>query len=406
MTNRQAALKVVKTLRRTGYQALFAGGCVRDRLLGRRPKDYDVATAAHPQVVMKSFDRTLKVGAKFGVVMVLLERQQVEVATFRSESGYVDGRRPAQVQFTDARADALRRDFTINGMFYDPLDQQVIDYVGGQRDLKQRIIRTIGNPTERFGEDYLRMLRAVRFATQLDFPIEPATYEAIQHLASRITRISVERIAMELEQILVTPQRAQGLALLRDSGLLAVIFPEIGDVSLEITVLGHLRQPVGFALGLAAALSGLSPEQALTCLKRLKPSRALTKHVRFLLDRRDVLIDETLSRASLRRLLAYPYFSDLYELQRAILKAQGQRLSPLIKLRRRMGEFRGMDLTPEPLLRGHVLVRLGATPGPMVGRLAEALYVAQLDGRVETREEAEKWVKAWIADQEPGLRKH
>ncbi len=178
MSNKQAAIEVIQELQRHGYQALLAGGCVRDMLLGRPAKDYDVATDARPDDVMRLFYRTLKVGAKFGVVIVLTRGRQVEVATFRSEAGYEDGRHPTRVDFTSVAEDASRRDFTINGMFYDPLKEQVIDYVGGQADLRNRIIRTIGDPDERFGEDYLRMLRAIRFSTQLGFEIEPHTYSA------------------------------------------------------------------------------------------------------------------------------------------------------------------------------------------------------------------------------------
>ncbi|MFC1793885.1 CCA tRNA nucleotidyltransferase [Planctomycetota bacterium] len=194
MTNRQAAIKVIKRLQRSGFQALLAGGCVRDMLLGRRAKDYDVATNAQPKDVIELFNRTLKVGAKFGVVIVLIEGQQVEVATFRTETGYTDGRHPGSVEFTTAAEDASRRDFTINGMFYDPLKKEVIDYVDGQADLKSRIIRTIGKPAERFGEDYLRMLRAVRFSTQLSFEIESSTWSAVCRNAKKIAGISGDGI--------------------------------------------------------------------------------------------------------------------------------------------------------------------------------------------------------------------
>ena len=210
MTNRQAAIKIIKQLHRNGFQALMAGGCVRDMLLGRRAKDWDVATDAQPKDVMRLFKRTLKVGAKFGVVIVLIDQTQVEVATFRTETGYADGRHPRSVQFSSASEDASRREFTINGMFYDPLQKEVIDYVDGQADIKARVVRTIGKPDERFGEDYLRMLRAVRFSTELGFEIEPATWRAIRRNAADVARISGERISMELEGILAGPNRAAG----------------------------------------------------------------------------------------------------------------------------------------------------------------------------------------------------
>jgi poly(A) polymerase len=244
--NKQAAIEVIRRLQANGFQALLAGGCVRDMLLGRPPKDYDVATDARPDTVVRLFQRTLKVGAKFGVVIVLLHGRQVEVATFRCDTTYSDGRHPDQVVFADAEHDASRRDFTINGMFYDPVNERVIDYVEGRRDLDRRIIRTIGNADERFGEDYLRLLRAIRFATQLSFAIEPETFAAIQRNAPAITRISGERIATELEAILAHPNRALGVSRLFESGLADAIFPGLpsGHAERAVAVLGPLRRRV------------------------------------------------------------------------------------------------------------------------------------------------------------------
>lgn len=209
MTNKSAAIKIVKVLRRNGFVALLAGGCVRDMLLRRIPKDYDVATDARPEKIISLFNRTLKVGAKFGVIIVLLDNCKVEVATFRSEADYIDGRHPQKVRFSDPEGDASRRDFTINGMFFDPIKKMVIDYVDGQTDLKKRIIRTIGLPELRFGEDYLRMLRAVRFSAQLCFKIDSKTFDAICKNAHNITQISGERISMESKGFLqaTTSQR-------------------------------------------------------------------------------------------------------------------------------------------------------------------------------------------------------
>ncbi|MFA5785115.1 MAG: CCA tRNA nucleotidyltransferase, partial [Phycisphaerae bacterium] len=218
MSNKRAAEKIVRQLRQLGYEALLAGGCVRDMLLGRRANDYDVATSAKPENVMKIFCRTVKVGAKFGVVIVLLDDEQVEVATFRTEGGYTDGRHPGHVKFSTAKKDAKRRDFTINGMFYDPIERRVIDYVDGRADLKKNLIRTIGKATERFGEDYLRMLRAVRFSTKLGFEIESETYKSIRRTAEKINLISGERIAMELEGIVTNAGRAAGIEMLIDCG--------------------------------------------------------------------------------------------------------------------------------------------------------------------------------------------
>jgi poly(A) polymerase len=398
MNNKQAAIKIVRRLRRNGYQALLAGGCVRDMLLGRAANDYDVATDAAPAEVMKLFRSTLKVGAKFGVVIVLLEDRQVEVATFRTETGYADGRHPTAVKFADARQDASRRDFTINGMFYDPVEQRVIDYVGGRADLKKQIVRTIGKAGQRFSEDFLRMLRAVRFATQLNFAIESKTYLAICAGAKDITKISGERIAVELEVILVSPNRSQGAKLLFETGLANAIFPDLvaKDVKFGIEVLSQLRKKVDFALALVSFFAGCSAEFALEKCKTLKFSRSLSRHVKFLLSSRGKLLDEKMSLAQLKMILAEPYFRDLYELQRAIQKAASESLGPLTKLNRRVKALRGIELKPKPLLNGHDLIRLGAVPGPALGQLAEEMYIAQLEGILQTKQQARNWAKSWL----------
>ena len=401
MTNRQAAIKIIKQLQDNGFGALLAGGCVRDMLLGRAANDFDVATDAEPADVIKIFRRTLKVGAKFGVVIVLLEGKRVEVATFRTEAEYVDGRHPAVVKFAGSVEDAGRRDFTINGMFYDPLKKRILDYVNGQGDLKSELIRTIGRPEERFGEDYLRILRAVRFSTQLGFSIEPKTWLAVCNNAKDIVKISGERIAMELECILVDPNRFAGVLLLIESGLAEAIFPGITgrQVKLAIKVLGELRRKVDFALALAGLFVGCESEFALTKLKVLKLSRNQNRHIKFLLTNRGRLLDEKMSLAELKMLLAGPYFWDLYELQRAIQKAEGggrAGSTALIALRKRIKSLADVELRPRPLLDGHDLIRLGAVAGPLLGQLAEEMYIAQLEGKLQRTEQAQKWVSKWL----------
>ncbi len=225
MTSKQAAIQIIRRLRKAGFEALLAGGCVRDMLCGKKPKDYDVVTGAKPAEVCRLFQRTIKVGAKFGVIIVLVDSHQIEVATFRTETGYSDGRRPDKVSFTSAKEDALRRDFTINGMFYDPLEKEVIDYVGGREDLKRKTIRAIGVPAERFGEDYLRMLRVVRFSAQLDFKVEKNTLNAVKKYSANIVKISGERIAMELESLFAASERKKSVKLLNETGLAKQIFP-------------------------------------------------------------------------------------------------------------------------------------------------------------------------------------
>ena len=400
MTNKQAAVQIVKGLREAGFEALLAGGCVRDMLLGRRPNDYDVATDAKPDDVTKLFRRTLKVGAKFGVVVVLIDKVQVEVATFRTESGYSDGRHPSKVRFTTAAEDAARRDFTINAMFYDPIAKKVIDYYGGQADLKKRVIRTVGEPAERFSEDYLRMLRAVRFSTQLGFAIGPKTREAICDGAKNITKISGERIAAELEGILVSPNRAKGVQILVETGLAGFIFSGCAccacpGAGFTVRLLAHLPARIDFPLGLASLFAGFETRFALEKCELLKLSRNQNKQIAFLLDHRGKLLNE-MSVSELRLLLSEPYFKDLFDLQKAIQKASNQTIGPLVRLRRRINQLKGVELRPRPILNGHDLMALGAAPGPALGQLAKEMYIAQLEGKIHSAEQAKHWVEKWL----------
>jgi poly(A) polymerase len=398
MSNRTGALSIVRKLRQNGFTAFFAGGCVRDMLLGRRANDYDVATNALPEQIIGLFRRTLKIGAKFGVVVVLLGDRQIEVATFRTEGGYADGRHPGQVKFTVAKEDALRRDFTINGMFYDPIGRSVLDYVGGQEDLERRVIRTIGAAQERFGEDYLRMLRAVRFAAKLDFEIEKKTWAAMSALSANISDISAERIAAELENILTHPNRKRGAQLLCQSGLAGHIFPSMthDEMTQGINVLGALGKRIDWPLGLATFFVGLDPAKAIGFTETLRPSTALIKHVSFLSENRGILLDSDMPLAQLKLLLASPYFWDLFELQTAIQKVTGLSLAPLKKIKRRARALKGINLCPKPLLDGHELIAMGAVAGPMVGRLGREMYIAQLAEEIADPNQARQWVQNWL----------
>lgn len=400
MTNKQAAIKILRKLRSNGFEALLAGGCVRDMLLGQRAKDYDVATNAQPNEVTGLFERTLKVGAKFGVIIVLIENQQVEVATFRTETDYVDGRHPATVKFSTAAEDASRRDFTINGMFYDPLKKEVIDYVDGQADLRAKIVRTIGKPIDRFSEDYLRMLRAVRFSTQLGFAIEPRTWSAICTNSSKISQISGERISIELEGILVNPNRAAGTAMLFDSGLAEAVFPGLLSKHRKnaIEVLGRLQKNIDFALALAALFVGCETNYAIELCRVLKLSKSQNKHIKFLLANRGKLLNDSMSLADLKKILAEPYFDDLFEFQRAIQIAEGgtSNTAALDNLSDRIKELGDVELRPDPLLNGHDLIRLGAVPGPALGQLSQELYIAQLEGKLQNSKQAEQWTIKWL----------
>ncbi len=398
MTKKEAAIKIIRRLRCNGFEALLAGGCVRDMLLKRSASDYDVATNAHPEDVIKLFKRTLRVGAKFGVVIVLFKDKQVEVATFRTETGYINGRHPSSVKYASAAEDASRRDFTINGMFYDPIKKEVIDYVNGRADLKKELIRTIGSPAERFGEDYLRMLRAVRFSTQLGFAIEPRTFSEICSNSKHIIKISGERIAIELEAILVNPNRSTGVLLLIKSGLAKAVFPGLtGEkVKLAIKVLNQLRKKSDFPLTLACLFAACPTEFAIEKCRILRLSKNQTKHIRFLLTNRGKLLNEKMSLAQLKLIVSEPYFWDLYELQRAIQRAEHKSIATLVNLWKRIKSLGDIELRPKPILDGHALIRLGAAQGPSLGQLAEEMYIAQLEGKIQGKKQAEQWVKKWL----------
>jgi len=395
----RAVQHVVRTLQRGGFEALLAGGCVRDKLLGKIPKDYDVATNAVPKEVLRLFPRTLTVGAQFGVVIVLYKGRQIEVATFRSDMNYKDGRRPEKVVFTDARHDALRRDFTINGMFYDLLAGEVIDYVCGKKDLQKNIIRAIGDPLERFSEDHLRMLRAVRFAARLEFKINRKTWQAIMQLAHLLEKISSERIAAELEMILTDPHRGRGARLAFDSGLLKVIFPGVEKEQLltGMKVLERLPRRCSFDLALAGLLIETDSAQADHLCRSLKLSNRLRKHVKWLLSHRQELLDAIpLSKGNLKSWLNEPLFESLVQLNRSYLRTIGQSESKLRRLRRQINELGVEPIAPAPFLNGHDLINLGATAGPMVGQLAEELYLAQLEDQIKSPAQARTWVKNWL----------
>ncbi len=396
---KQVVLQIIRRLRQEGYQALLAGGCVRDMLLGKIPHDYDVATNAVPDTITRLFPRTLTVGAQFGVVVVLAGGRQVEVATFRSDADYSDGRRPERVVFTDARHDAERRDFTINGMFYDPLAKQVIDYVGGQTDLRIGLIRAIGDPALRFAEDHLRMLRAVRFACRFNFQIDNDTWLAIRRHAPSLARISEERIAAEFEKILIDPHRVRGVQLTQESGLLEVFFPNLDShvIKTGIKILDQLPARCSFPLALSAFLAICSPQQINDFCRHLKTSNDIRKHTVWLVDSYPKLLEAIpLSRGPLKKWLAEPLYEPLLQLVRCYLNAQNQDLSPLRRLQRQIRQLGDEPISPPHLLDGHDLIRLGAHPGPSFGQLVEELYLAQLENQVKTKSQAETWTRRWL----------
>ncbi|MFN4260955.1 MAG: CCA tRNA nucleotidyltransferase [Gemmataceae bacterium] len=431
MTERDFAIQVVKRLREAGYQALWAGGCVRDELLGLIPHDYDVATDAGPEQVQCLFRRTVAVGASFGVIEVLGPRTpggtlKVQVATFRSDVGYSDGRHPDAVVFATAYEDAQRRDFTINGMFFDPLTDQLIDYVGGQEDLRLRVLRAIGDPRVRFEEDKLRMLRAIRIAARFELDIEPTTMAAIQEMAPRITIVSAERIAEELRKLLTSPHRARGIQLMDEANLMASILPELlpmkglpqgpptaptGDLwDHVLRVLELLRPDPTFPLALAALLHdvgkprtvGRTPDRytfyyhehvgrrvAEEIATRLRLSTAERERVAWLVEKHQVLADVRQMRTSkVKTLLAHPGIHELLALHRADALASGRDADHVDYCEYLLQDWSEEDLNPPALISGHDLARHGLKPGPLFKQLLDAVREAQLEGTIKTRQQA------------------
>ncbi len=393
LSPREAATAVVRRLRDHGHVAYWAGGCVRDMLLDTEPSDYDVATDAPPERIIELFRKTRKVGAAFGVVMVRQGRHWIETATFRTDFDYADGRRPSRVQFTTAEQDAARRDFTINGMFYDPIDQRVIDHVAGQEDLRAGLIRAIGDPPQRFAEDHLRMLRAVRFARRLDFTIEPVTAQAIRDHASRITRISPERVREELEKMLTRPSRGAALREAGELGLLDHLWPGADwnppRLDLAVRVLGALPERADFTLSMASMLHDRDPAEVRRIGQALRCSNELIDDATWLVRHPDEIEQvEILSLPAFKKLMAHPRFGDLLDLHAAIGHARGLRPDANVLARQRADTIPRKEVAPPPFVTGDDLIAAGLTPGPRFKTILEILYDEQLDNRLTTREQA------------------
>ena len=425
---RRFAREVVAALRAAGYEAYWAGGCVRDHVLGRQPKDYDVATAATPDQIREVFGRrrTLAIGAAFGVITVLggAGEGQVEVATFRQDLDYSDGRRPDRVVFTNAEEDARRRDFTINGLFFDPVHERVIDYVGGQEDIRRGLIRAIGDAQERFREDKLRMLRGVRFAATFSFELHPDTQSAIQRMAGEIAIVSPERIAQEMRAMLAHAHRARALRLLLETGLLSVILPEAvamcglaqhkprqpdGDLwDHTLLVLEELRGP-SFPLALAALLHDVGkPETAAHAKGRLsfhdheiigekiaqricrrwKLSTKEEDRVTWLVRKHMYLAEARKMRwAKLQRVLVTDGIEELLALHEADARASGGDTADIDYCRRLLLQP-PEELSPPQLLTGHDLIRHGVPQGKIFQVLLEKVRDAQLEKTVRNKHEA------------------
>lgn len=404
MTPREFAHSVVERLRQQGYEALWAGGCVRDYLLGLEPHDYDVATNARPPQVQKLFRRTVAVGVQFGVIDVLgpEPQLQVQVATFRSDGAYTDGRHPDAVTFGTAEADALRRDFTINGMFFDPLTSKVIDYVGGQTDLAAKVLRAIGDPVERFTEDKLRLLRAIRFAARFALQIDTGTEAALARMAPQITVVSAERITEEMRKMLGHPTRHQAMLLVNRLGLLQPILPELHSPQATFAALAHLPAEAVFPLALAVFLldvGGASGEDALRRLQQRKWRQSFAEKWRlsnheleemsWLLDHHaDLRAARTLPWAKLKPLLAHTGIDDLLALHQAQAMAAGCSLDAVAYCAERLRTWTEEELNPLPLVTGDDLKEAGLPPGPKFKEILTHLREAQLNGELFTRGQA------------------
>jgi tRNA nucleotidyltransferase/poly(A) polymerase len=419
---RAFAVDVVRKLRAAGFESLWAGGCVRDQLLGRRPKDYDVATTARPEQIREVFGhrRTVAVGAAFGVIAVLGPKNagQLDVATFRQDVSYSDGRHPDAVQFSTPEADAQRRDFTINGLFFDPLDDRVIDYVGGQSDLVRGIVRAIGEPLARFGEDKLRLLRAVRFSASLQYTLDPATRDAIEAMSAQVTMVSAERIAAEVRSMLIDRHRAGAVDLLREVGLLAAILPElaVGEAEGALTATGRpaslawvatlnvldgLSSP-SFALALAALLHAfVTPEGCREVCQRWKLSNRDLRVAVWLVEQQTALVGARhMAWPRLQCFLISDEIDDLLALSAAIAAAAGQE-SDDIEHCRKLLSLPPEQLNPAPLVSGDDLIAHGVPRGKRYHALLEAVRDAQLEGKISNKAQALELVDRLLRNEPP-----
>ena len=426
----QKALAIAKTLKSNGHQVLFAGGCVRDFLMRQEPQDFDLATTARPEIVESLFAKTIAVGKQFGVILVMDREDCFEVATFRQEGAYRDGRHPDEIRFTSPQEDALRRDFTVNGLFFDPFENKVIDYVNGQEDIKRRVIRAIGDPLKRFEEDKLRLLRAVRFASTLDFEIEKPTWDALCRMAGEITVVSPERIRDELIKILTRPGAARGYTLMSDCGLMRVILPEIetmkgvqqqpeyhpeGDVFIHTRMLLEKLDKPSLALAFGALFHDIAKpktfavrEGRITFYEHehigVQMTEAIMRRLRFSNDQiRDVCACvgnhmkfanvQQMRSGKLKQFVSRPTFTDELEMPRIDCLSSHGMLDNYKFLGVKLKEYEKEDLKPKPILTGHDLQALGMKPGPEMKPLLEELYELQLEGQFPDKTAALAWVQ-------------
>ncbi|HXC51045.1 MAG TPA: CCA tRNA nucleotidyltransferase [Candidatus Limnocylindrales bacterium] len=438
---RSEAEHIVRRLQAAGHVAVFAGGSVRDALLGYAPTDYDVATSARPEDVEALFEHTVPIGRQFGIVLVPSGQHHFEVATFRKDDQYVDGRRPVAVEFTDIETDARRRDFTINAMFEDPVAGRILDFVGGRADLEAGIVRAVGNARDRFAEDHLRLLRAVRFSSRLGFPIERETLDAVVHAAATITKVSAERIGDELVRMLTEGRARQSFELLDQTGLLAHVLPEIselkgceqspehhpeGDVFVHTMLcLGHLPAGCSETLAFGVLLhdvakplcAGTKPDGSRTfyghtrdgaemstqILRRLRRSNATIERVAFLVDQHLRHCSAAEMRAStLKRFLRQEGIDELMELARIDALSSRGDLTHWNFCQSALAELSDEQMKPPPLIRGEDLRELGMEPGPLFKTVLRSVEDAQLEGRLQSRQDALDYVRReFLGEQQP-----
>lgn len=441
MTVKHNALEIVKTLQNQGYKAFFAGGCVRDMVMGKESVDYDIATNALPRDVIKLFEKTIPVGVQFGVIIVVKGGHNFEVATFRTEGSYSDGRHPDYVAFCTPENDVKRRDFTINGLLYDPIKNELLDYVGGQDDISQGIIRTIGDPVERFTEDKLRMIRAARFACRFKFPIHPDTRQAIIQLANNIHMVSAERIREELEKILTGPNPHIGIQLLDELNLLQEILPEVshmkgvrqpenfhpeGDVFIHtllclsklIPFTDQRRGRPSFTLAMGVLLHDIGKtitfeeldrirfnlhekvgaNMAATICDRLKTSNAEKEQIVWLVLKHLYFKDAKKMRLNkLKRLFAHEGYPELAELCRIDALASSGDLSDYQYCQEMFSKLSHEEVKPKPLITGHDLIAMGLKPGPSFKDILMKIEDEQLDGNLTTKDAAIEEARALIS---------
>jgi len=423
------ALKIVKTLSDAGFKAYWAGGCVRDMIMGLQPHDYDIATDARPDQVIKLFEKTVQVGASFGVIKVLYDSHEFEVATFRSDGIYIDGRHPEEVHFSQEKEDALRRDFTINGLFYDTSRGKIIDYVNGRQDIKDGIIRTINDPKERFSEDRLRLIRSVRFAAKFGYQIEKETYQALKEMAMSISEVSAERIREEFIKMITGPNPAKCIQMLDEVGMLKVFLPEVvamkgvrqpeefhpeGDVwEHTLLMMKNMSKP-GIELAMGILLHDVGKPATFTITDRIRfnnhcevgarmmveigerlrfskkqiehISELVLHHLRF----KDV---QKMRESTLKRFLRLPEFDDHLELHRLDCLASHKKLDNWEFCKEKLSELKPEEIKPKPLINGNDLIAMGYKTGPLFKRILTEVEDAHLEGSIKTHEDAKKFVQ-------------